>query len=85
MVRCERCQGCLYTEHCPWGEEWYVYCLNCSARYYKEGPPESSTYTNYGHCACGRESLRGSGDCARCRGAKVSAGMQKKMYLKVMV
>jgi hypothetical protein len=53
-------------------------CLNCSWYYHPPNPFVAQLpLKDYGTCGCGRESLRGSGDCSRCRGLKVSAGMRK--------
>lgn len=85
MSACPRCiSGFVITQYAGTADE-ETKCLICAWYYHPGLLHEPSTYRDYGNCRCGKESLRNTGDCARCRGAKVSAGMQKKMYLKVLV
>ena len=76
---CPRCQNkCLFQTREAFSEDLDTYCVLCG---WHQNPPSEFVVQlplkNYGVCGCGRESLRGTGDCARCRGAKVSEGMMR--------
>ena len=85
MAACPRCIGGFVMTQYAGTEYEETKCLACAWYWHPYLQPEPPTYKDYGNCACGKESLRNTGDCARCRGAKVSQGMLKKKYLKVMV
>lgn len=78
-MSCPRCQNrCLFHDREPFSTIVETHCPLCGWYHHPPNPFVAQLpLKQYGCCACGRESLRGTGDCSRCRGAKVSAGMRK--------
>ena len=81
-MTCPRCiGGFVMTTYIGTNYE-DVFCVNCAWRYHPPNPFVAQLpLKDYGNCpSCSRESVRNSGYCARCFGARVRQGMKKMKY-----